>query len=153
MRRMTRCFEERQAAAVIAFEEVPVADVRHYGIAAPKNGAGDVFEIDDLVEKPSQAEAPSNLAIAARYVLSPAIFPALSETQPGKGGEIQLTDGIRALIRKGGRAYGVRLGEGERRYDIGNFETYFRAFVEFALADPRFGQTLRHHLEHVLRGR
>lgn len=150
VRRMTRCFEERQAAAVIAFEEVPPADVQHYGIAAPSNGGGDLFEIEDLVEKPSRAEAPSNLAIAARYVLSPAIFAALRETPPGKGGEIQLTDAIRAIIRQGGRAYGIRLGAGERRYDIGNFETYFNAFVEFALADPRFGPSVRRHLERLL---
>jgi len=150
VRRMTRCFEERRAAAVIAFEEVPAADVSHYGIAAPRNGAGDVFEIADLVEKPSRAEAPSNLAIAARYVLSPEIFPALHETPPGKGGEIQLTDAIRALIRQGLPAYGIRLGAGEARYDIGNFESYFRAFVEFALADARFGPSLRRHLEHLL---
>ncbi|HSK08857.1 MAG TPA: UTP--glucose-1-phosphate uridylyltransferase [Vicinamibacterales bacterium] len=148
--RMTRCFEERHAAAVIAFEEVPDADVQQYGIAAPKNGTGAVFEIADLVEKPSRGEAPSNLAIAARYVLSPAVFDALRETPPGKGGEIQLTDAIRAMIRGGGRTYGIRLGAGERRYDIGNFDSYFRAFLEFALADPRFGASLRRHLEHLL---
>jgi UTP--glucose-1-phosphate uridylyltransferase len=150
VRRMVRCFEERRAAAVIAFEEVPAADVSHYGIAAPRNGGGAVFEIEDLVEKPSRAEAPSNLAIAARYVLSPGIFAALRETPPGKGGEIQLTDAIRAVIRQGGRAYGIRLGAGEARYDIGNFESYFRAFVEFALADGRFGPSLRRYLEHLL---
>lgn len=149
VRRMTACFEEKQPAAVIAFEEVPESDVPQYGIAAPKS-SGEVFEIADLVEKPSRDEAPSNLAIAARYVLSPAVFDALRQTPPGQGGEIQLTDAIRALIRGGGRAYGVRLGAGEPRYDIGNFESYFRAFVEFALADPRFGAPLRRHLEQLL---
>jgi UTP--glucose-1-phosphate uridylyltransferase len=96
VRRMTRCYHERQAAAVIAFEEVPHAEVSSYGIAKPR-GDGDVFEIEDLVEKPSPREAPSNLAIAARYVLSPAIFDALAHTSRGKGGEIQLTDAIRAV--------------------------------------------------------
>jgi UTP--glucose-1-phosphate uridylyltransferase len=150
VRRMVRCFEERGAAAVIAFEEVPREDVHQYGVAAPKNGSGDVFEIADLVEKPSADEAPSNLAIAARYVLSPAIFDALAQTSPGKGGEIQLTDAIRTLIRQGAPAFGVRLGASEPRYDIGNFDAYFRAFAEFALADPRFGASLRRHLEHLL---
>jgi UTP--glucose-1-phosphate uridylyltransferase len=150
VRRMTRCFEERGAAAVIAFEEVPRADVQQYGIAAPRNGGGDIFEIADLIEKPSPEEAPSNLAIAARYVLSPVIFDALRATPPGKGGEIQLTDAIRTLVRQGAPVYGVRLGAGERRYDIGNFEAYFRAFVEFALADSRFGASLRRHMEHLL---
>jgi UTP--glucose-1-phosphate uridylyltransferase len=147
--RMAACFEERGAAAVIAFEEVPAADVRHYGIAKPKDG-GETFEIEDLIEKPEVGEAPSTLAIAARYVLSPAIFDALQQTPPGKGGEIQLTDAIRTVIRNGGRAYGVRLDRRERRYDIGNFDAYFRAFVEFALADPRFGQPLRRYLEDLL---
>jgi UTP--glucose-1-phosphate uridylyltransferase len=149
VRRMTSCFVERQAAAVIAFENVPRDEVRRYGIAKPADD-GEVFEIEDLIEKPSVEEAPSTLAIAARYVLSPAIFDVLEETQPGKGGEIQLTDAIRTVIRTGGRAFGVRLDASERRYDIGNFNAYFRAFVEFALADPRFGAPLRRYLEDLL---
>jgi len=149
VRRMTRCYHERQAAAVIAFEEVPHAEVSSYGIAKPR-GDGDVFEIEDLVEKPSPREAPSNLAIAARYVLSPAIFDALAHTSRGKGGEIQLTDAIRAVIRNGGKAYGIRLRDDERRYDIGNFEAYFEAFVAFALADPAHGPALKRYLQKAL---
>jgi UTP--glucose-1-phosphate uridylyltransferase len=145
VQRMTRCYHERDAAAVIAFEEVPHDEVSRYGIAKPKQD-DELFEIEDLVEKPSPHEAPSNLAIAARYVLSPAIFDALAQTRRGKGGEIQLTDAIRTVIRNGGRAYGVRLRPDERRYDIGNFEAYFEAFVEFALADPAYGPALRRHL-------
>jgi len=145
VQRMTRCYHEREAAAVIAFEEVPHDEVSQYGIAKPKTD-DELFEILDLVEKPSPPEAPSNLAIAARYVLSPVIFDALAQTRRGKGGEIQLTDAIRAVIRNGGRAYGVRLRPDERRYDIGNFEAYFEAFVEFALADPTHGPAVRRHL-------
>ena len=145
VQRMTRCYHEREAAAVIAFEEVPNDEVSQYGIAKPKTD-DELFEIEDLVEKPSPRDAPSNLAIAARYVLSPAIFDALAQTRRGKGGEIQLTDAIRAVIRNGGRAYGVRLRADERRYDIGNFEAYFEAFVEFALADPTHGPAVRRHL-------
>ena len=149
VQRMTRCYHERDAAAVIAFEEVPHDEVSRYGIAKPRKD-DDLFEIEDLVEKPSPREAPSNLAIAARYVLSPAIFKELAQTRRGKGGEIQLTDAIRAVIRNGGRAYGVRLRPEERRYDIGNFESYFEAFVAFALADPTFGPAFRRHLVEVL---
>jgi UTP--glucose-1-phosphate uridylyltransferase len=145
VQRMTRCYHEREAAAVIAFEEVPRDEVSQYGIARPKTD-DELFEILDLVEKPTPREAPSNLAIAARYVLSPAIFDALAQTRRGKGGEIQLTDAIRTVIRDGGRAYGVRLRPDERRYDIGNFEAYFEAFVEFALADPTHGPAFRRHL-------
>jgi UTP--glucose-1-phosphate uridylyltransferase len=147
--RMTRCYVERGAAAVIAFEEVPDAQVSRYGIARPR-GSGAIFEVEDVVEKPAPADAPSNLAIAARYVLSPAVFDALERTPAGKGGELQLTDAIRSVIRDGGKAYGVRLHRGERRYDVGNFESYFEAFVEFALADPRFGAALRRHVEELL---
>jgi len=150
VQRMTRCFVDKQAAAVIAFEEVPPAEVHRYGIARPKSD-GDIFEIADLIEKPSVEEAPSNLAIAARYVLAPAIFGAIRRTRPGKGGEVQITDAIRILMQDGGKVYGVCLRGDERRYDIGNFQAYFRAFVEFALADDKEGAALRQHLEALLK--
>lgn len=149
VRRMIQCYEERDAGAVIAFEEVSEAEVGRYGIAKPASD-DEVFQILDLIEKPSPRETPSRLAIAARYVLSPAIFDALATTKRDSRGEIQLTDAIRALIRSGGRAYGVRLRPGERRYDIGNFEAYFEAFVEFALADPKYGMSLKRHLQAML---
>lgn len=151
VRRMASCFVENKAAAVIAFEHVPPEDVHNYGVAKPRtNAGGDVFEIADVIEKPSRQEAPSNLAIAARYVFAPGIFDAIRHTKPGKGGEIQLTDAIRLVIQDGGRVYGVTLPDAERRYDIGNFDTYFRAFVEFALADEKHGSALRHYLEQLL---
>jgi len=149
VQRMTRCYHEKHAAAVIAFEEVPRDNVSQYGIALPK-GDGELFEIADLVEKPTPREAPSTLAIAARYVLSPAIFDELARTKADTRGEIQLTDAIRGVIRGGGTAYGVRLRPGEHRYDIGNFDAYFEAFVAFALADPRYGEALRRRLLDML---
>lgn len=150
VRRMNACFVQRRASAVIAFEDVAPGEVRHYGIARPGNSEGDVFEIADLIEKPSVAEAPSTLAIAARYVFAPAIFDAIRRIQPGKGGELQITDAIRLMIQEGGKAYGIRLRADERRYDIGNFQSYFRAFVEFALADGTYGPSLRKYLEALL---
>ncbi len=149
VKRMISCFGEKNAAAVIAFEEVEHSEVYKYGIAKPKNG-GDIFEIEELIEKPSVAEAPSNLAIASRYVLAPKIFDAIRRTQPGTGGEIQITDAIRLMMREGGKVYGIRLRSDERRYDIGNFQAYFRAFTEFALADEKQGPALRKHLEKLL---
>jgi UTP--glucose-1-phosphate uridylyltransferase len=149
VKQMVSCFAEKRAAAVIAFEEVDRAEAYKYGIAKPKEDGG-VFEIVDLVEKPTVAEAPSNLAIAARYVLAPLVFDAIRRTHPGKGGEIQVTDAIRLMIQEGGKVYGIRLGKDERRYDIGNFQAYFRAFVEFALADEKQGSSLRKHLETLL---
>jgi UTP--glucose-1-phosphate uridylyltransferase len=152
--RMTNCFSTFQADVVIAFEEVPKEEVYQYGIAKPKEGGmnddGGIFEISDLVEKPAVHEAPGNLAIAARYILKPSIFEALNRTRPGAGGEIQLTDAIRLLIRDGAKVYGVRLGENEIRYDIGNFGSYFRAFTEFALSDEKFGPEIREHMKQLL---
>jgi UTP--glucose-1-phosphate uridylyltransferase len=150
VQRMMNCFVDKDAVAVIAFEEVPANEVNQYGIAKPGKG-DDVFEVVDLIEKPAASEAPSNLAIAARYVLAPRVFDAIRRIRPGKGGEIQITDAIRLMINEGGKAYGIRLRGDERRYDIGNFQAYFRAFVEFALADKKQGPALRKHLETLLK--
>lgn len=148
--RMVDEFESKKADVVVAFEEVASDEVVHYGIAKPRGAASTVFELEDLIEKPSVAEAPSNLAVAARYVFSPVIFDALSETKPGKGGEIQLTDAIRQLLRSGCKGIGMKLPATERRYDIGNFESYFRTFLEFALADEQHGPTMRQYLQQLL---
>jgi UTP--glucose-1-phosphate uridylyltransferase len=150
VRRMADEFERCRADAVIAFEEVPRDDVVQYGIAKPRTPSAPVFELADIIEKPSVDEAPSTLAVAARYVFAPVIFDLLKKTPPGKGGEIQLTDAIRQLIHQGGKVLGIRLPEHERRFDIGNFESYFRAFVEFALADPRHGDDLRAFVRQLL---
>ncbi len=149
VRRMIEAFETSGAAAVVAFEEVPREEVVHYGIASPRGKIEPVFELQDLVEKPEVNEAPSTLAVAARYVFSPAIFDCLDQTKPGKGGEIQLTDAIRLLIQRGGQVLGVRLPPEQQRFDIGNFDSYFRAFVDFALASP-YSASLRQHLNDLL---
>jgi UTP--glucose-1-phosphate uridylyltransferase len=148
--RMVEQFERTKADVVVAFEEVPESEVFRYGIAKPRGPVGDVFELESVVEKPDASEAPSNLAVAARYVFSPAIFDKLAETRPGKGGEIQLTDAIELVLESGGKGIGLRLRPGERRFDIGNFESYFRAFVEFALADPKNGPGLRSFVKSLL---
>jgi UTP--glucose-1-phosphate uridylyltransferase len=150
VRRMVDEFGRSGAEAVIAFESVPREDVVQYGIAKPLGSATQVFELADIVEKPGVADAPSNLAVAARYVFAPRIFDLLEKTPPGKGGEIQLTDAIRTLIHHGGKVLGMRLSEKERRFDIGNFESYFKAFVEFALNDPRYGAELREYVRHLI---
>ncbi len=144
-------FEASGADAAIALMEVPQQDVVRYGIAKPRGAADAVFELEDLVEKPNVGQAPSNLAVAARYVFRPNIFDYLQNTPPGQGGEIQLTDAIRASIRDGRKVLGVRLVDVGRRFDVGSFENYFLSFVEFALADPQYGPALRSSLEELLR--
>jgi len=152
--RMIAVFETEKADAVIAFETVPREDVIYYGIAEPEatqDTNGHFFALKGIIEKPSPETAPSCLAVAARYVFSPVIFTHLKHTKPGKGEEIQLTDAIQRLIESGGKVLGMRLPEGERRFDIGNFESYFRAFVEFALADEEYGEGLREYIKHLMR--
>lgn len=150
VQRMADEFEREKADIVVAFEEVPRHEVVRYGIAKPRGTAGDVFALEDLIEKPSVDEAPSTMAVAARYVFSPAIFDELAVTKPGKGGEIQLTDAMRAMLKKGAKGIGFRLSANEPRFDIGNYESYYQSFVEFALADPDYGPGLREHLMRLL---
>jgi UTP--glucose-1-phosphate uridylyltransferase len=102
------------------------------------------------VEKPRPAEAPSNLAIAGRYVFSPLIFDMLARVEPDKRGEIQLTDAIQLMCEEGKRVLAVKLPPTEKRYDIGNFPSYFETFAEFALADPVYGRGFRDALERLL---
>jgi UTP--glucose-1-phosphate uridylyltransferase len=145
VRRMVEAFDSERASCMIAVEEVPIETVFSYGVVKPgRDLGGGAFVIDELVEKPAPADAPSNLAIAARYVFSSEVYPALEKTSPGKGGEIQLTDAIRILLKEGRKIIGMRLGPDEKRYDIGNFESYFEAFIEFALAEyPELKKLLR----------
>ena len=147
--RLAEAYEENQAAAVIGVEQVTPDQVGFYGVVKPES-EGDVFAISDVVEKPTPAEAPSDLAIAGRYVFSPKIFERLRRVEPDARQEIQLTDAIRMLCESGERVMGVRLPEGEKRYDIGNFGSYFKTFVEFALADPQYGPGLRKKLDELL---
>ncbi|MDO4570785.1 MAG: UTP--glucose-1-phosphate uridylyltransferase [Planctomycetia bacterium] len=149
--RMIQVFEECGADAVIAFEETPLEETFRYGIAAPADLSNpEVFPLADIVEKPSPKEAPSQLAVASRYIFRPGIFEFLKKTKPGKNDEIQLTDAIQALIAAGGKVLGVKVAPHEHRFDIGNFESYFGAFLEFALADPDFGDSVREKMRALL---
>lgn len=149
VRRLAEVYETEKPSCVVAVEEVARESVSSYGIVRPA-GEGDVFEITDLVEKPAQESAPSNLAIAARYIFSASIYQALDSTPPDRHGEIQLTDAIRLQLKEGAKVMGVRLPRDEQRYDIGNFESYFEAFVDFALSDSQLGNRLRKYLQERL---
>jgi UTP--glucose-1-phosphate uridylyltransferase len=141
--RLVQTFNEHHADAVIAFQQVPQEHVSRYGIAATRESTP-VFVVEDLIEKPSPETAPSNLAIAARYVFRESIFDYLRQLTLGKDGELQLTDAIRALIRGGGKVLGVRLAPGEHRVDVGNFRDYATAFIEQALCeDPELKTRMR----------
>jgi len=143
-------YQQSQPDLVVAVEEVPRQQVRKYGIIDPGQIQGNRIEIRRLIEKPTVEEAPSNLAIAGRYILNPRVFEELSRTPPGRGGEIQLTDAMQSVLESGGRGVAILIPSEERRYDIGNFGSYFRSFVEFALNDPEYGESLRTHLRGLL---
>ena len=148
--RMADVFESRRASCVIAVEEVPRAETVHYGVVEPEGGGDDIFRVINLVEKPAPERAPSNYAIAGRYIFSPLIFDMIRRVKPDQRGEIQLTDAIQYLCDEGRRVMAVKLAPGEKRYDIGNFPSYFESFVEFALADPLYGEEFRRVLERLL---
>jgi UTP--glucose-1-phosphate uridylyltransferase len=116
----------------------------------PEDGVHDVFRIVNLVEKPAPEAAPSELAIAGRYIFSPVIFDMIRQVKPDQRGEIQLTDAIQLMCEEGRRVMAVKLSPEEKRYDIGNFPSYFESFVEFALADPVYGAEFRRVLERLL---
>jgi UTP--glucose-1-phosphate uridylyltransferase len=150
LRAMMAVHRDQEAAAVVAVEKVPREEAFRYGIVSidgPEPPSGEPVRVTDLVEKPPLGTAPTSLAIAARYTFSPYIFEALQRTLPDKRGEVQLTDAIKLLIQMERPVYAWLLPPGYRRYDVGNFESYFRTFIDFALADERYGYLVRKYLK------
>ena len=146
LKQMIDVFDETQCS-VIATQIVEGKAISAYGVldVKPADGrfGGRLFEIVNMVEKPKLEEAPSNLAIIGRYVLTPAIFEILSETQAGTGGELQLTDGMRQLLQRERMYAYVFQG---RRHDTGDKLGFLKATVEFALQRPDLGDDFREYL-------
>ena len=115
---------------ILGVQEVPHEHVDKYGIIDGKMIEDRMYKVRDLVEKPAVGEAPTNVAILGRYIISPAIFPILENTPPGKGGEIQLTDALKTLVKQ--EAMYAYVFEG-KRYDVGDKMGFLQATVEFAL--------------------
>ena len=143
--RMIQTHLAADASCTVAVEEVLPEDTYRFGIIDPEP-APDGIAVRGLVEKPQPGRAPSNLAIVGLYVFSPAIFDAIDATRPGLGGERWLTDSIAMLVREAPPVRAVCLQPGERRYDIGNFESYFKAFIDFAATDERYGAAIRQYI-------
>jgi UTP--glucose-1-phosphate uridylyltransferase len=125
-----------RGGSVVALMEVPREQVGLYGCAAVEDTEGDVLRVTGLVEKPDPADAPSNLAVIGRYVLSPSIFEVLRKTEPGRGNEIQLTDAMQTLIASEPMHGVVFRG---RRYDTGDRADYLKAVVRLAVERPDIG--------------
>ena len=146
LKQMMRVFEQTQCS-VIATQIVEGAAISAYGVldVKPADGhqGGRLYEVLNLVEKPAFEEAPSNLAIIGRYILTPAIFDVLTRTQAGKGGEVQLTDALRLLLKQE-KVYAY-VYEG-KRHDTGDKLGFIQATVEFALKREDLGGPLREYL-------
>jgi len=148
LKQMVNVFEEKQCS-VIAAQVVEGKMISSYGVldAQPADGFnGRLFEIRNMVEKPKFEEAPSNLAVIGRYILTPAIFDCLAKIQTGAGGELQLTDGMRMLLKKE-KMY-VYVYEGNR-YDTGDKLGFLKVTVEFALKRPDLGGSFREYLKNL----
>jgi UTP--glucose-1-phosphate uridylyltransferase len=131
-------------ASILAIQEVPRSETQHYGVIAGERIGDGVYRVKDLVEKPSPEAAPSNLAIIGRYILPPGIFEALEETEPGKGGEIQLTDGLKLLMKREPIYACTFRGV---RHDAGDKLGFLKATVYFGLKNEEFGDEFRQFLK------
>ncbi|HTG98525.1 MAG TPA: UTP--glucose-1-phosphate uridylyltransferase GalU [Burkholderiales bacterium] len=143
MCRMAEIFA-KEGSSLLGVEEVPRDQTQAYGIVTIDKMQGDTARMHSIVEKPRPAEAPSNLAVIGRYVLTPRVFDMLSEVVPGAGGEIQLTDGISALL-KHERVFAVRLPG--KRYDCGSKLGYLEATLEYGLRHPETGEAFSRYLK------
>jgi UTP--glucose-1-phosphate uridylyltransferase len=147
LKQMIDVFEQTQCS-VLAAQMIEGAAISAYGVLKVKPAdsrfGGRLYEIEDMVEKPKAADAPSNIAVIGRYILTPTVFDMLSNIKAGVGGELQLTDGLRALLKKE-KVYGY-VFEG-KRHDTGDKLGFLKATVEFALKRPDLGEPLRQYLK------
>jgi len=154
LRRLIAAHEAHRAGATILVEPISREKVSRYGIVAPEGAppfpSGAPFPLAGIVEKPAPEEAPSTLAVAARFVLTPAIFTFLRCAKADPRGELNLPDAVHALRKAGHPVWAVVLYAGERRQDIGNFEDYFAAFTRAALRDDRYGAAARRAAKEAL---
>ncbi len=146
MTRMSEIYSERDAS-VLAVQEVPHEDISAYGVVAPMELDGDVARVADMIEKPPRDQAPSNLASRGRYILSPTIFDAIERTTEGVGGEIQLTDAIRLLVKESDVYAYIHRGS---ILDVGKKLDYLRATVELALRRDDLAKPFREYLSTVV---
>lgn len=147
LEQMISVFNEYKTT-ILGVQEVHESDVDKYGIIDGKMIEDKVYKVKDLVEKPAVNEAPTNIAILGRYIISPQIFPILETTPPGKNGEIQLTDALRTLVKQ--EAMYAYIFEG-KRYDVGDKMGFLQATVEFALKREDLKEPFMHYLKELTR--
>ncbi|PKO91292.1 MAG: UTP--glucose-1-phosphate uridylyltransferase [Betaproteobacteria bacterium HGW-Betaproteobacteria-1] len=145
MQQMTALFD-KTGSSILGVEDVAPSETGSYGIVDTAGVNADVAEVKSIVEKPRPEDAPSTLAVVGRYVLTPKIFDLLEQVKPGKGGEIQLTDAISALLQYE-KVLAYRFAG--KRYDCGSKLGYMKANVEFALRHPEIGAEFAEYLKQV----
>lgn len=145
MQQMTALFD-KTGSSILGVEDVAPSETGSYGIVDTAGVKADVAEVKSIVEKPRPEDAPSTLAVVGRYVLTPKIFDLLEQVKPGKGGEIQLTDAISALLQHE-KVLAYRFAG--KRYDCGSKLGYMKANVEFALRHPEIGAEFAEYLKQV----
>jgi UTP--glucose-1-phosphate uridylyltransferase len=126
------------------------ADLKRYGIADLEHVDGNVYKIKRIVEKPEPEEAPSDIATHGAYILPPEIFSALKRVQPGKGGEIWLTDGINLLNKEGVPLYTVVVENG-KYYDTGNKLEYMKTVIDLAMKHDEIGEDFKEYIKAVVK--
>ncbi|MGQ0525279.1 MAG: UTP--glucose-1-phosphate uridylyltransferase, partial [Betaproteobacteria bacterium] len=146
LRQMADVFVEHDRS-VVAVQNVARSETRQYGIVQPDSRKGSSHRIAGIVEKPAPGEAPSTLGVVGRYILTPRIFDHLRRVKPGAGGEIQLTDGIAALLKEEDVLAYEFAGT---RYDCGSKVGYLKANIAFALKHPEVAQELRQYMKTVV---
>ena len=143
LKQLITCFNEYKTS-ILGVQQVPKENVSKYGIVDGINIDKGVYKVKNLVEKPDPEEAPSNIAILGRYIITPQIFEHLEKTKPGKGGEIQLTDALKSLMAE--EAMYAYTFEG-KRYDVGDKMGFITATIEFALKKPDLRESLIDYLD------
>lgn len=138
---------EKYQCSVLGVQQVKKEDVSKYGILKVSSANGDVYQVEDMVEKPDEKNAPSDIAILGRYIITPDIFPVLEKTLPGKGNEIQLTDALKTLCQT--QAIYAYKFKG-KRYDVGNKLGFLEATVEFALKRDDLKQSFAQYLQKLV---
>lgn len=139
---------EQYKQIIVGVEQVPAEKISRYGVVGGKKLNDSIWQLSEMVEKPSPEEAPSNLAFAGRYILTPDIFKAIEETKPGKNNEIQLTDAMKRFLKRGS-VYSYTI-EG-RRYDIGDKLDYLKTTVEFGLLRKEFRTEFKEFIKEIIK--
>ncbi len=139
---------EKYNASILGVQSVPESEVNKYGIVSGEQIADRMWKVNDMVEKPKREEAPTNVAVLGRYIITPEIFTHLENTKPGAGGEIQLTDALKTLAKEQEMYAYDFIG---RRYDVGNKMGFLQATVEYALRRDDLGAEFMEYLKGIVK--